>query len=139
VASASAPIQTALLLSRDVLIMLSALFVAVMTVFSARAMEARYIAAFGIALIPAALEAAFDLGPKLRRLSRALLLCVAISYLAIPIAYGGFSIIGKIARTPTRYQTGPSGVYNPLFANTDGKSGLVEWTKGFNPTSDYGI
>lgn len=126
----------ALLLSRDVLITVSALFVAVMTVFSARAMEARYIAALGIALIPAALEAALEVGPKLRRLSRAILLLVAICYLAIPIAYGGFSIIGKIARTPTRYQTGPSGLYNPLFANTDAKSALVELTKGFNPTSD---
>ncbi|OLE11582.1 MAG: hypothetical protein AUG89_09390 [Acidobacteria bacterium 13_1_20CM_4_56_7] len=51
----------ALLLSRDVLLTVSALFVAIMTVFSARAMEARYIAAIGIALIPAVLDSAFHL------------------------------------------------------------------------------
>jgi hypothetical protein len=56
--------SAAVLLSRDVLLTLSALFVAVMTVFSARAMEARYIAAIGIALIPAVIESALQLAPK---------------------------------------------------------------------------
>src|SRR5205085_4968087 len=68
----------ALLLSRDVLLTVSALFVAIMTVFSARAMEARYIAAIGIALIPAVLDSAFHLAPKLRRANRALLLAGGI-------------------------------------------------------------
>jgi hypothetical protein len=125
----------ALLLSRDVLLTLAALFVAVMTVFSARAMEARYIAAIGIALIPAALESAFRLAPKLRRVNRALLLAGGIVYLAIPMAYGAFSVVGKIARTPA-YHTGPSGLYNPLFATTDARTPLAELAAGFNPDSD---
>jgi hypothetical protein len=127
--------SAAVLLSRDVLLTLSALFVAVMTVFSARAMEARYIAAIGIALIPAVIESALQLAPKLRQASRGLLLAGGIIYLAIPMAYGAFSVVGKIARTPA-YRTGPSGLYNPLFATTDAKSPVAELTAGFNPDSD---
>ncbi|HEX6823779.1 MAG TPA: hypothetical protein VF123_17100 [Candidatus Sulfotelmatobacter sp.] len=125
----------ALLLCRDVLLTLSALFVAVMTVFSARAMEARYIAAIGIALIPAAIESALQLAPKLRRATRALLLAGGIIYLAIPMAYGAFSVVGKIARTPV-YRAGPSGLYNPLFATSDARAPLAELTATFNPQSD---
>jgi hypothetical protein len=106
-----------------------------MTVFSARAMEARYIAAIGIALIPAVIESALQLAPKLRRASRALLVAGGIVYLAIPMAYGAFSVVGKIARTPA-YRTGPSGLYNPLFATTDARSPVAELTAGFNPDSD---
>jgi hypothetical protein len=127
--------SAAVLLSRDVLLTLSALFVAVMTVFSARAMEARYIAAIGIALIPAVIESALQLAPKLRQASRALLVAGGIVYLAIPMAYGAFSVVGKIARTPA-YRTGPSGLYNPLFATTDARSPVAELTAGFNPDSD---
>lgn len=125
----------AVLLSRDVLLTLSALFVAVMTVFSARAMEARYIAAIGIALVPAAFESAFHLAPKTLRAARPLLLAAGIIYLAIPMAYGAFSVLGKIARTPA-YRSGPSGLYNPLFATTDAMSPVAELTAGFNPDSD---
>jgi len=125
----------AVLLCRDVLLTLSALFVAVMTVFSARAMEARYIAAIGIALIPAVLESALQLAPKLRRASRALLVAGGIVYLAIPMAYGAFSVVGKIARTPA-YRAGPSGLYNPLFATTDARAPIPELTATFNPQSD---
>lgn len=128
--------QPALLLSRDVLVTLSALFVGVMMVFSARAMEARYVAAIGIALIPAALQSAFDIAPKLPRRVRALLVIAGVLYLALPMAYGAFSVVGKIARTPTNYRTGPSGVYNSLFAATDAKTPLAELNAGFNPHSD---
>lgn len=125
-----------LLLSRDALLTISAFFIAVMTVFSARAMEARYIAAFGMALIPAALQVALDFAPKLGRARRAILLLMAACYLVIPITYGGFSIIGKIARTPTRYQAGPSGFYNPLFADADAKSAIAELIAHFDRASD---
>jgi hypothetical protein len=126
----------ALLLSPDVLLTLSALFVAVMTIFSARAMEARYIAAIGIALVPAALESAFHVTPKTLRAARPVLLAAGIIYLAIPMAYGGFSVVGKIARTPSSYRTGPSGLYNPLFASTDARTPVAELTADFNPESD---
>ena len=126
----------ALLLSRDVLLTVSILFLAVMTVFSARAMEARYIAAIGIALIPAALESALDLAPRLHRIGRVALLVSVICYVVIPIAYGGISVVGKIARTHSAYRTGPSGLYNPLFATSDAKTAISELTADFNPASD---
>jgi len=126
----------ALLLSRDVLVTISAVFLAVMTVFSARAMEARYIAAIAIALIPAALECAFTVAPGFSRVSRGILLAAGICYLAIPIAYGGFSVAGKIARTPTAYRAGPSGVYNPLFASMDAASAAASLRADFDPASD---
>jgi hypothetical protein len=126
----------ALLLSRDVLVAVSVLFLGVMTVFSARAMEARYVAAIGIALIPAALQSALELSPTLGRIVRVLLLSAAVLYLAAPIAYGAFSVLGKIARTPTHYQTGPSGLYNPLFAATDPRAPLAQLSAGFRPGSD---
>jgi len=98
-------------------------------------MEARYIAAIGIALIPAVLESALQLAPKLRPATRGLLLAGGVIYLAIPMAYGAFSVVGKIARTPA-YHTGPSGLYNPLFATTDARTPLAELAAGFNPNSD---
>jgi hypothetical protein len=125
----------AVILSRDVLLTLSALFVAVMAVFSARAMEARYIAAIGIALIPAVIESAMQLAPKLRLAARALLLAGGIIYVAIPMAYGAFSVVGKIARTPA-YRAGPSGLYNPLFATNNARPPIAELTATFNPQSD---
>lgn len=123
-------------LSRDLLVTVSALFPGVMTIFSARAMEARYIAAIGIALIPAALESAFDLAPKFRPSIRGILLTAAACYLAVPMAYGALSVVGKIARTTSTYRTGPSGLYNPLFASADAKSPLIELIADFKTDSD---
>jgi hypothetical protein len=125
-----------MLLSRDLLATVSALFLAVMTVFSARAMEARYIAAIGIAIIPAALQAAFNIAPKLSRMGRGVLAIAAVCYLALPIAYGAFSVAGKIHRTPTAYRTGPSGLYNPLFANADAQSAIAKVRADFHVSSD---
>ena len=51
------------------------------------------------------------------------------------MAYGAFSVVGKIARTPV-YRAGPSGLYNPLFATSDARAPLAELTATFNPQSD---
>jgi hypothetical protein len=126
----------AMLLSRDLLATVSVLFLAVMTIFSARAMEARYIAAIGIAVIPAALQAASSIAPKLSRIGRAVLWIAAVCYLAVPVAYGAVSVVGKIQRTPANYQSGPSGLYNPLFANADAKSAVAKVKADFDVSAD---
>jgi hypothetical protein len=126
----------AMRLSRDLLATVSVLFLAIMTVFSARAMEARYISAIGIAVIPAALQAASSIAPKLSRMGRVILWIAALCYLALPIAYGAVSVLGKIHRTSANYQSGPSGLYNPLFANADAKSAVARVTADFNVSGD---
>jgi hypothetical protein len=126
----------AMRLSRDLLATVSVLFLAIMTVFSARAMEARYISAIGIAVIPAALQAASSIAPKLSRMGRVILWIAALCYLALPIAYGAVSVLGKIHRTPANYQSGPSGLYNPLFANADAKSAVARVKADFNVSGD---
>jgi hypothetical protein len=128
--------DSAMLLSRDLLATVSALFIVVMTLFSARAMEARYIAAIGIAIIPAALQAACNTAPELSRIGRTVLWIAAVCYLAVPIAYGALSVVGKIQRTPANYQSGPSGLYNPLFANADAKSAVAKVKADFNASAD---
>src|SRR6266853_4584966 len=110
-------------LSRLLLLLTFAAFVATMTIFWARALEARYISAIGIALIPAAVEAGVAMWPKGNRITRAALLLGALFYIAISMAYGAVAVIGKIKRTPA-YKSGPSGFYNPLFADTDASSPL---------------
>jgi hypothetical protein len=130
------PRSQASLLSRDVLLTISATFIAVMTVFYGRAMEARYIAAIGIAVIPAALESAIALAPSVGRTSRAILVLAALGYLVIPVFYGAFAVIGKVARTPSGYRPGPSGIYNPLLSTTDSRSVIAALTADFNQDSD---
>ncbi len=120
----------ALSLARDVLLAVSVLFIAVMLVFSARAMEARYIAAIGIAMLPAAFEAAWSL--PLRRPAKALMAGVAIAYVFIPIAYGA---VGKVHRTPP-FRAGESGLYNELLATTDARTPLSNLISDFDPRSD---
>jgi len=126
----------ALLLSRNVFLTISAAFLAVITVFNGRALEARLIAAFGIALIPAALEIALQVCPRLSRVAHGFLYAAALCYLALPIAYGAVSVIGKIARTPAGYRSGPSGLYNPMFASSDAKSTIAQLAVDFQPDFD---
>ena len=112
-----------MVLSQFVLLLTFAAFVSTMTVFSARALEARYISAIGIALIPAALQAAVLTWPKRGRMARVSLVLGALFYVAIPMAYGAVAVMGKVRRMPA-YASGPSGFYNPLFADKDASTPL---------------
>lgn len=112
-----------MVLSRFVLLVTFAAFVGTMTVFSARALEARYISAIGIALIPAALQSAVLIWPKRGRMTRVSLVLGALFYVAIPMAYGAVAVMGKVRRMPA-YASGTSGFYNPLFADKDASTPL---------------
>jgi len=82
--------------------------------------QARYLAGASIAILPLAIQAGFSLWSHNRsRIIRLVLICGAISYIVIPLLYGGVSVIAKVMRTPRDYKVGPSRIYNHLLAQHD--------------------
>jgi len=112
-----------LILCRFVLLVSTIAFIGTMSVFGGRALEARLIAAIAIATLPAAAEAALAVWARGNRIAHGILLLGGLLYIAAPMAYGATAVIGKVRRTP-HYNPGPSGFYNPLFADTDASSPL---------------
>ena len=115
--------RDSMVLSRLLFLLTFVAFIGTMSVFWARALEARYISAIGIALIPGTVEAAAAMWPKASRITREALVIAALFYIAIPMGYGAVAVIGKVQRT-SAYKSGPSGFYNPLFADTDASAPL---------------
>lgn len=102
-------------LSTLLLVITFAAFVGTMTIFWARALEARYMSAIGIALIPAAVEAGAAMWPKGNRITRAgarrFVLCHDSNGLWCAVAN---ACLHKLAQW----------FHNPLLADTDASSPL---------------
>ncbi|OGW75527.1 MAG: hypothetical protein A2Z72_05830 [Omnitrophica bacterium RBG_13_46_9] len=82
--------------------------------------EARHLAPAGIAILPLAVQKGYFFWAASRRGAvRAVLTGAAIAYIAVPLLYGGASVVGKVIRTPSDYKVGPSHIYNPLLADFD--------------------
>lgn len=82
--------------------------------------ESRYIAYASMAVLPIAIQGGKFLWSRARsKIVKIVLAVAAIFYVAIPLAYSGVSVIGKVIRTPKNYAVGPAHIYNHLLASVD--------------------
>ncbi len=67
---------------------------------------------------------------------KAVLGIFAVLYVGGPLAYGVVSVFAKVARTPSDYVSGASGVFNPLLADQDVKTVRAQLLEGFEEERD---
>jgi hypothetical protein len=106
--------------------------VAIWTISSGASFEARHVAGASIAIVPYLIEQAVALRSWR---TRTILAVCGICYLLFPSLYGISGFAGKTLRH-SRYQPGPSGLYNPFLSKTDAGRSRSLLLRDFNASTD---
>jgi hypothetical protein len=98
--------------------------------------EARHLFSAGFAMLPLALAEGLSWWRSAGAGTRRVLALAACVFIAMPLSYGVVSVFAKAWRYPAGYRRPPSGIYNPLLAQSDAASVVDALRRMYDPETD---